>query len=96
MSEMRDGKPFTEILRLIRNTVSGHVMGDTVGVQNSAIWVMTPEDVPRNVAGVMRSQIVLYAVKSLSCLLSFATELQQCLVVAEPVITARGHAPTPC
>ena len=79
MREMRDDKEFNENLRLIRNTVSAHIVGDKVGVQNSAIWVLTRKDVPRNGDGVMRSQIVHYAVATLQALLAFARGLTGCL-----------------
>ncbi len=55
MAELRGDGTFQETLRLIRNTVSGHIVGDNVGVQNSAIWVLTREGVPRTAEGVMRS-----------------------------------------
>lgn len=73
-----DGE-FQETLRLIRNTVSGHIVGKEVGVQNSAIWVLTREGVPRTTEGVMRSQIVFYAVSTLTALLGLARALKTCL-----------------
>lgn len=79
MKEMRDDKEFNQILRLIRNTVSGHIVGDKVGIQNSAIWVLTRKDVPRNVEGVMSSHVVRYAVSTLGALDEFAHGLQRCL-----------------
>lgn len=76
MSEMRDDKEFNETLRLIRNTVSGHIVGDQVGVQNGAIWVLTRQGVPRDTDGVLRSQIVYYAIATLKALSEFAGGLQ--------------------
>jgi len=76
ISEMRDDKEFNETLRLIRNTVSGHIVGDEVGVQNGAIWVLTRQDVPRDIDGVLRSQIVYYAIATLKALSEFAGGLQ--------------------
>lgn len=78
MAGLRDDSTFQGTLRLIRNTVSGHIVGDDVGVQNSAIWVLTREGVPRTTEGVMRSQIVFYAVSTLTALLNFARALQGC------------------
>ncbi|WP_170272865.1 hypothetical protein, partial [Micrococcus luteus] len=79
MSEMRDDKEFNKTLRLIRNTVSGHIVGDEVGVQNSAIWVLTRKGVPRDIDGVLRSQIVYYAIATLKALSEFAQGLQRTL-----------------
>lgn len=79
MSEMRDDKEFNKSLRLIRNTVSGHIVGDEVGVQNSAIWVLTRKGVPRDIDGVLRSQIVYYAIATLKALSEFAQGLQRTL-----------------
>lgn len=76
MSEMRDDKEFKKTLRLIRNTVSGHIVGDEVGVQNSAIWVLTRQGIARDIDGVLRSQIVYYAIASLKALSDFAGGLQ--------------------
>ncbi len=76
MSEMRDDKDFNKTLRLIRNTVSGHIVGDEVGVQNGAIWVLTRQGVPRDIDGVLRSQIVYYAIATLKALREFAHGLQ--------------------
>ncbi|WP_156876586.1 hypothetical protein [Microbacterium luticocti] len=77
MSEMRDDKDFNRTLRLIRNTVSGHIVGDEVGVQNGAIWVLTRRGVPRDIDGVLRSQIVYYAIATLKALSEFAHGLQR-------------------
>lgn len=79
MSEMREDKEFNKTLRLIRNTVSGHIVGDDVGVQNSAIWVLTRHGVPRDIDGVLRSQIVYYAIATLKALSEFAHGLQRTL-----------------
>lgn len=79
MSQMRDDKEFNKTLRLIRNTVSGHIVGDEVGVQNSAIWVLTRQGVPRDIDGVLRSQIVYYAIATLKALNDFARGLQGAL-----------------
>jgi hypothetical protein len=78
MAGFRDDVDFQRTLRMIRNTVSGHIVGDEVGVQNSAIWVLTREGVPRNTEGVMMSQIVSYAVSTGLALLNFARALQGC------------------
>lgn len=79
MSEMRDDKEFNRTLRLIRNTVSGHIIGDKVGVQNSAIWVLTRKGVPRDIDGVLRSQIVYYAIATVKALNELAQGLQGAL-----------------
>lgn len=79
MAGLRDDTTFQETLRSIRNTVSGHIVGDDVGVQNSAIWVLTREGVPRSTEGVMKSQIVAYAVSTLLALLNFSRALQGCV-----------------
>lgn len=76
MAGLRGDNDFQANLRLIRNTVSGHIVGDTAGVLNSAIWVLTREGVPRTEEGVMKSQVVLYAVSTLEALLHFARALQ--------------------
>lgn len=78
-AHFREDGEFQETLRLIRNTVSGHIVGKEVGVQNSAIWVLTREGVPRTTEGVMRSQIVFYAVSTLTALLGLARALKTCL-----------------
>lgn len=74
---MRDDKPFNESLRLIRNTVAGHFVGDEVGVQNSVIWVLTRAGVTRDAEGVMKSQIVGYAISTLVALNALASDLQK-------------------
>jgi len=76
MSEMRADKDFNRTLRLIRNTVSGHIVGDEVGVQHSAVWVLTRQGVPRDIDGVLKSQIVRYAITTLKALTEFARGLQ--------------------
>ncbi|WP_447949187.1 hypothetical protein [Microbacterium aurum] len=68
MASMRADTDFTQTLRLIRNTVSAHIVGDEVGIQNGVIWVLTRENVARNAEGVMRSQVVFYATGALSAL----------------------------
>lgn len=78
MADLRGDTDFQANLRLIRNTVSGHIVGDTVGVVNSAIWVLTREGVPRTEEGVMKSQIVFYAVSTLQALLHFSRALEAC------------------
>lgn len=82
MADLRGDTDFQETLRLIRNTVSGHIVGDDVGVVNSAIWVLTREGVPRTTEGVMKSQIVFYAVSTLTALAAFARALQGCAKVS--------------
>lgn len=82
MSELRTDKEFQKTLREIRNTVSGHIVGDDVGVKNSAIWVLTREGVPRTAEGVMKSRIVYYAVLVLKALDRFAKALQACVRTA--------------
>lgn len=77
MLEMRSDKEFKRTLRLIRNTISGHIVGDEVGVQNGAIWVLTRQGVPRNTDGVLRSKIVYYAIATLVALSGFARGLQR-------------------
>ena len=79
MSKMRGDKEFNRTLRLIRNTVSGHIIGDKVGVQNSAIWVLTRKGVPRDIDGVLRSQIVYYAIATVKALNELAQGLQGAL-----------------
>lgn len=79
MLEMKQDKEFNKTLRLIRNTVSGHIVGDEVGVQNSAIWVLTRQGVSRDIDGVLRSQIVYYAIATLKALSDFARGLQGCV-----------------
>jgi hypothetical protein len=69
---MRADKDFAATLRLIRNTVSGHIVGDKVGVQNGAIWVLTRAGISRDADGVLKSQIVAYAVATLLALLRFS------------------------
>ncbi|MBD4601664.1 hypothetical protein GUG53_22215, partial [Xanthomonas citri pv. citri] len=55
------------------------IVGDEVGVQNSAIWVLTRKGVPRDIDGVLRSQIVYYAIATLKALSEFAQGLQRTL-----------------
>lgn len=82
MAEMRDDKEFNKTLRLIRNTVAGHIVGDEVGVQNSAIWVLTRQGVTRDITGILKSEIVYHAVATLQALTGFARGLQGCLRTA--------------
>lgn len=77
MSELRGDKEFKKYLRLIRNTISGHIVGDEVGVNNSAIWVLTRKGIPRDIDGVLRSKIVQYAIATLVALTEFAQGLQR-------------------
>ncbi|TFD61189.1 hypothetical protein E3T43_00925 [Cryobacterium sp. Hh7] len=82
MAEMRDSVEFNKTLRLIRNTVSGHIVGDDTGVQNSVIWVLTREGVARTTEGVLKSQIVYFAVSVLTALDTLSRGLQLSLVKA--------------
>ncbi|RKE59961.1 hypothetical protein DEU36_2391 [Microbacterium sp. AG238] len=82
MAPMRADTDFTQTLRLIRNTVSAHVVGDDVGIQNGVIWVLTRENVPRNAEGVMRSQVVYYATSTLSALNGLSRALRRAVKAA--------------
>lgn len=77
MQPMRDDKSFNDTLRLIRNTVAGHFVGDEVGVQNSVIWVLTREKVARDIDGVLKSQIVGYSISTLAALNELVGDLQK-------------------
>ncbi|MFD2840992.1 hypothetical protein ACFSYH_10475 [Populibacterium corticicola] len=76
MASMKADKKFNETLRLIRNTVAGHIVGNKTGIQNSAIWVLTRAHVPRDSNGVLKSQIVSYSIETMKALHTFAGELQ--------------------
>lgn len=75
MKPLRADAEFMNTLRLIRNTVAAHIVGDEVGIQNGAIWVLTREDIPRDENGVMRSKIVSYSVQILTALNALTRDL---------------------
>lgn len=75
MQPLRDDREFMQTMRLIRNTVSAHVVGDQVGIQNSVIWVLSRENVARDESGVLKSRFVHYSVEVLKALNTLTRDL---------------------
>lgn len=75
LQPLREDKEFMQTMRLIRNTVSAHVVGDQVGIQNSAIWVLSRENVARDESGVLQSRFVRYSVDVIRALNTLTRDL---------------------
>lgn len=59
---MRDDKRFMQDLTLIRNEVVAHFVSKDSGVENSAAWAATRDDLPKGQDAILNSKIVEYAI----------------------------------